>query len=456
MAKIAYRSCLLLFFISRSVVYSQSTASGTIDLYVSEQTGEYTVYDGSASKTTDKYESGDVTITTSGPLLYTVTPDTLSIGTEETKFWTGTLYPDTTSIPAAGTIETASISGDYTVEYSRPTGTGGASGITVISSHECYPDSANECWYHGATSGDHEIVSQTGTETRNFRIHSIKVEIPDTTRLCYVFPVNITATPTPDGGTYLWSTNSSNISLQNTTSETVTVTHVNNAAWGVETVWVKYTIEGVSYTDTGHVNATFPPTRYLFPRDASFDSGDRKLLALKIMSKYMTNCFEPTIWSLFTSDTATFTNGGAIMLSDPSIKTQLENWYHNKAQALIDAEDTAATYTNESNTWTATDASVLSEPLGWAMSTSTYKVSGTAKAECVSSNNKVKVTFDVTWTITDDVDCNSYKEIKANYGDVGWFWYPEIACDIVGDWIYDCDYSISFTHQEDVYVYFKP
>ena len=112
-------------------------AQSVISLYVSKETGAYSKHSGSQSKSTDKYESGSVTLSTTGPIKYTVTPSTYSIGTEETKTWTGEIFPDTGAAPAPGSSADASITGNYDVKFSRPQGVG--SGGTVLSTHQCYP-----------------------------------------------------------------------------------------------------------------------------------------------------------------------------------------------------------------------------------------------------------------------------------------------------------------------------
>jgi hypothetical protein len=76
--------------------------------------------------------------------------------------------------------------------------------------------------------------------------------------------INLTATGTPSGGSYSWSTTSSKVTLSNTTSATVTVTSASaSAAVGDVPVNVTYTYSGTSSNATQNVTVRKPTSLYV-------------------------------------------------------------------------------------------------------------------------------------------------------------------------------------------------
>jgi hypothetical protein len=226
-------------------------------LYFSRQTGEKSTYSGSDSKTTDKHEQGSVTISKTGPITYTLTPDEYSIGINQSKTWNGTVTPDPATAPPDGESAAAEISGTYTVTYSRPAGTG--SGGTVVSTYNCNDSAIDDgCAYHGPSGGTHEIVSKTGDEKVQFTVYTIKVNLPDT--ICLTNNDDGTASAAtgavylPTGGTFMWTSSSTDVMISDPTAANPTIT-LNDTNLLTATIEVKYIISGVSYTKTAFVKA---------------------------------------------------------------------------------------------------------------------------------------------------------------------------------------------------------
>lgn len=248
MMQVVYRN-IVVFLLAVASGYAQVSP-----LYVSKQTGEKSEYNGSGGKTTDKYETGNIVPTTTGPISYSLDPNSLSIGTNETKNWIGKVFPDVASAPAPGDTAPASLTGAYTVKYSRPAGTG--SSASVLSTHSCYPSVANPCPAHGSVSGTHEIVQKTGNVKLDFMVYSIKVDLPDT--ICLPRPApgtafsigTSTAVSSPAaGGTYQWTSLSAALSITAGGNTATATLKLSDTTATTAKVQVKYTISGVSYTD---------------------------------------------------------------------------------------------------------------------------------------------------------------------------------------------------------------
>ncbi|NTW33641.1 MAG: hypothetical protein HGB12_13650, partial [Bacteroidetes bacterium] len=211
-----------------------------IALYVSKQTNEFTQHSGSDSKTTDKYEHGTVTInlnpSSDCPITYTLTPNDFSINVNETKSWQGVVKPDLSHIPTPGTSANASINGDYDVHFSRPEG---GSGGSIEGGYDC-----GKCPVH-TSGGHHDLIHKTGTITKDFVVHSVLVDIPDSIP-CNDGIATLNATYYPAGGTLEWTTPSGTLTGNNL-SYTLPTPLTDNI------IRVKYTIYGVSYSDTGYV-----------------------------------------------------------------------------------------------------------------------------------------------------------------------------------------------------------
>jgi hypothetical protein len=216
--------------------FAQLSAPTTpVDLYVSRQTGQYSIYAGSASKTTDQYEEGNVAISVSGPLLYRVDPNDFSIGHNQTKTWYGVVWADPSNAPTPGTTVPASITGNYNVTFSKPA---------------------------PGTATGHQIVNQNGKEVVNFNVNSVNVTTADSLTLCRNTDRLLYANGYPDGGTYAW-TATGNVSITaNANSQQPTIRCAN---LGSGTATVTYTVKGVSYRATTQVNAVNPSMRLSVP-----------------------------------------------------------------------------------------------------------------------------------------------------------------------------------------------
>lgn len=267
-----------------------SQSQDTTKLYYSQQTGEKTQKTGSQGKSTDKHEYGNVGYSTIGPIQVTITPNDLSIGTNESKTWTGIVEPTNLE---AGSMQSAKITANYDVHFSRPSGGGG--GGSVVSTYQCGDGSSTGgCTFHGGVPGDHQLMHQIGSEEINFMVYSLKVILPDT--IC-ISPATDgsagsngsqagTVFPEIDGATYEWSVISGPITLTNTDQKTVSIVLSDNTLIGE--IQLKYIIEGVSYTKKAFVKScecscqpvtngeTFGPLNVSFegPPDASLPDGD--------------------------------------------------------------------------------------------------------------------------------------------------------------------------------------
>jgi hypothetical protein len=198
------------------------------DLYISKQTGEHSLFTGSHSKTTDQYENGSTTVTTTGPIQWNVIPNEFSIGPNQSKTWYGTVWGDVGSGPAPGTSVPASITGTYQVTFSRPTNT---------------------------NSTGHELITQNGAETVTFTVHSVKVDAVDSLSICPNTEKVMNAVGYPVGGTYSWTAGNgvTIVAGGNTNEPTIKCT-----APGMSTARVTYTIGGVSYSKVVQVNCMAP------------------------------------------------------------------------------------------------------------------------------------------------------------------------------------------------------
>ncbi len=229
---------IVLMLLINTLLKAQSSGSSgsPIPLYVSKQTGASTPpFFGGYAKTTDRYEHGDVTINKMGPINYTVDPNDLSIGTNSSKAWNGNLGVDVAASPDAGNSASASISANYNIFYSHYIGSYSSGGPNIYSCPGCAA--------HTGT-GYHEIVNPTGTETQQFIVYSIKATIGDIS--CTDSIVTLHADVFPYGGTLNWTT-PFGPAVGNDVPINVGV--IPNSF----DVSVVYTIGGVTYSDTKHV-----------------------------------------------------------------------------------------------------------------------------------------------------------------------------------------------------------
>jgi len=255
------KNIFIIFILMFGNAYAQQSAT---TLYVSTQNGQSSVYSGSYSKSTDRYENGTVNISKTGPVIYTINPPDLSISPNETKSWTGTVKADPSTSPAPGNSASANITANYTIGYSRPYGTG--TNGTVQSTYYCTSStssgggsssgsgSTGGCPYHGTTAGVHEIVSVSGVQTLSFTVISILADLPDT--LCLGASgsgqVNVTTFPLA-GGTYSWVALSSAVTIANADQKDPTVTLTDTSVHNAR-IKVTFTIGGVSYSDVAVVS----------------------------------------------------------------------------------------------------------------------------------------------------------------------------------------------------------
>lgn len=228
-------------------------ATGQQVLYVSKQTGEYSSFNGSYAKQTDRFEHGSISLSVSGPIIYAVDPGSVSIGTNESKSWIGVVKPDVSNAPAAGTRAEATLTGTYDIKFSRPYG-GGISG-NVLSTYYC-SDSAGVggCVFHGGNPGAHEIVQSTGSYPVPFTVVSILVNIPDTICLDGNPQKSVTAVSFPENeGDFSWSSADPNVVITDAESKTATISLTDTSAGGLVTV--RFTIGGVSYEKQAFVSS---------------------------------------------------------------------------------------------------------------------------------------------------------------------------------------------------------
>jgi hypothetical protein len=217
-----------IFLVSGICLFTSMRLFGQVNLYISKQTGEHSIFTGSQSKTTDQHESGSVSISTSGPIQWSLIPYQFSIGPNETKTWYGTVWGDVAAGPAPGQSVPASITGNYQVTYSRPTNN---------------------------NSTGHEIVNTNGTESVSFIVHSVNVESTDSVLLCPDQEKVLHSVGYPAGGTYSWvSGNGVTITAGANTSEPT----IKCAVPGLSTARVTYMIGGVSYSRTVLVKCMEP------------------------------------------------------------------------------------------------------------------------------------------------------------------------------------------------------
>lgn len=220
---------LLLAFLLPIMGFAQGP-SAPVSLYMSKQSGQTTIFSGNGSKTTDKHENGSVTVVKNGPLIYNVTPNEFSIGTNQSKTWDGKVWVDVPAGPAPGTSANASITGSYTVTYSRPN-------PNMPTGHEL-------------------VTNKVGSYTVDFVIYSLNVESVDSVPLCPGATIQLPATGYPEGGTYTWTAGAG---LQITGGGNTNEVSVKDVGGTPSTLSVKYSVQGVTYTKTIKVNVNNKP-----------------------------------------------------------------------------------------------------------------------------------------------------------------------------------------------------
>lgn len=151
------------------------TSSTPVALHYCSATRSSANSSGSFNHTTDSFETGNMIITTSGPIAYTVSPADLSMGTNSTQNWIGSIYIDTTnaSFPAQGDSTTATLTGNYTITYSSPASPlcppanpGGHQ--SPGGTWSCKGSIAKPCFAGHTSPQNHTLVTETGTVTKSF------------------------------------------------------------------------------------------------------------------------------------------------------------------------------------------------------------------------------------------------------------------------------------------------
>lgn len=220
----------------------------TPTLLVCKQTGKYTLLKGSDSKTTDRYERGTVKIETQGPIKYELDPNDFSIGPNQKKTWSATVYPDVAKSPAPGNCGSAFIIAHFDVVYSRPRGRGTAGAI--IGSYSC-----DGCYAHAPPGGVHDIVNNVGDVTQMLSICSIDVQVRNVA--CDDKVITLHADIFPAGGNLTWDTPFGPFA-----GNDVKVANPQNLI-GFK-VTATYTIQGLTITDTKTVERN-KITRVILP-----------------------------------------------------------------------------------------------------------------------------------------------------------------------------------------------
>lgn len=172
-------------------------------LYVSKDEKKSSVKTGHHHKKTDKYEHGSVQLTKRGPIVYSVKPAELNLGTDSEKTWDGILMADVNAAPEPGKMEKATLTADYDWTFSRPADPNG--GGKLIRKQPC--GGPPHCPHHPNGPGEHEIVNYNGTEEFEFEVYTLLLKIGNIG--CDVSQGNmeilrLNAEVFPDGGTLTW------------------------------------------------------------------------------------------------------------------------------------------------------------------------------------------------------------------------------------------------------------
>ncbi len=200
-----------------------SISFGQIPLYYSKQEGRGSSYSGSYKKKTVRYESGNASLKTSGPISITIVPQDLSIGENQEKIWTGTVT--VTTGPEPGSTAEAGVMADYTYSFDKWIG----------------------------SSSDPQIETVAGSEYRSFIIYSIKASLPDT--ICIdkkSLSGSVTAALFPAEGQVTWVAKGGGIAI-NGVGSSASIHLIDEKTEGI--IEVKYSIGGVSYSAIAYVKA---------------------------------------------------------------------------------------------------------------------------------------------------------------------------------------------------------
>lgn len=225
-------------------------------LLVSKQTGQSTLLKGQFKKQTDQFENGRVTLRSEGPIQIQVNPSQaslsdpnaieLSIGTNQTITWQGTLSVKVADAPEPGFSTPAKITGIYQIEYAKTLQPGEFADSTWTTI-----DENGNTRYHG-------LIRQSGMEEMNLTVVSMKVDLPEV--LCLgaagskvinaaqsVYPQNF------PGATYRWRALHPKVRITNPQTLTPTITLQDTSIKNAQ-VELEFSIGNVSYSYRSIVN----------------------------------------------------------------------------------------------------------------------------------------------------------------------------------------------------------
>ena len=221
--------------------YTYTVNNKVIDLYVSTQTGEFTSFSGTGTKTTDQFESGKCDILVDGPIKYTLNPNEMSIGPSQTITWTGKVMVDLAAAPPPGFTSPGAITGNWEVKYKRGGQYDPVKGQWVVEGY---------------------MTSNSGNVRLDFVVTSVNVVISDTVG-CSGEPFDVHGEGFTPGGAYKWFSNDPNVSIMSFNGGTCTVELLNDAKQG--SISCKYTVGGVSYTRSATLLTMNGPADFTLP-----------------------------------------------------------------------------------------------------------------------------------------------------------------------------------------------
>jgi len=288
---------------------TQGASPGVLKLYMSKQSGLFTSISGSYAKTADEFEEGNCALTANGPILFTVNP-TPAYGPSSTTNWTGLVKPDVAGGPAPGTSSSASLTGDYTVKFSKPGNLGGV----VRTCNAYYIDAGGSVHDPHGCGGYHTIITKSGSGTINYEVISILITLPAQFE-CKDGKLTLSAEKVyPEGGYYLWDTPAGQISGA---TATINVDAVVDAG---KTITVTYTVEGVTYAASSKIKFN-----KLISIDPPVCVKEETVLANVANDKYDGNChpaavFTPALlaqnWLYQTSEIPVSVAANGVVLND--------------------------------------------------------------------------------------------------------------------------------------------
>lgn len=92
---------------------------GQIPIYVSKQTGQFTKFQGSSQLSTKGQESINASLTFEGPLTYSLSPSSFTIGPNSTGSFDGSIFPKMDACPESGNSTNATLICNYSRTYAK-------------------------------------------------------------------------------------------------------------------------------------------------------------------------------------------------------------------------------------------------------------------------------------------------------------------------------------------------